>query len=97
MEPGDAVESSNEGHAGARGFRLALRGAAGNPGAVGAKVMLSLSDGRSILAEQGAAALFFAYPNDNLPARLKIRWPDGRVSEQTFATPPARLLTITAP
>jgi len=92
-----ALYFHNGGVAGAHGFRLALRGPAGNPGAVGAQVTLTLADGRTILAEQGAGALFFAYAESNRPTQLKIRWPDGRVSEQTFAAPPARLLTITAP
>jgi len=56
-----------------------------------------LGDGASQTIEAGSGPVFLGWPDGNPPARLKIRWPDGRVSEQTFTSPPAKLLTITAP
>jgi len=92
-----AIFLHNGGRPGAHGFQLALHGPAGNPAALGALVTLTLGDGRTLLAEQGAVGLFFTCADGLGPARLKIRWPDGRVSEQTLSSPPAPLITITPP
>ena len=83
----------NDGRPGGHSFAVALRGA----DTLGAKLTLTLADGTRQVAEAGAGPVFFGYPDGNLPARLKIRWPDGRVSEQTFPPLPAKLTTITAP
>jgi len=83
--------------AGVTAFRVALRGAAGNPTASGARLTLFLADGRSQLADSTGAPVGFTYAVKNPPVRLKIRWPDGRVSEQTFAQPPTRTLSLSTP
>ena len=87
----------NAGRAGARGAGVTLRGRAGNPAALGARLTLALADGSVQVAEKGVGPVFFAWPESNPPAQLKIRWPDGRVTEQTVATPPARALIFSAP
>ncbi|HEX2854089.1 MAG TPA: FG-GAP-like repeat-containing protein [Opitutaceae bacterium] len=94
------------GAAAGRSFGVALRGAAGNPAAIGARLALTLSDGSAQTLEiaagsgyfgQSGATTFFGYSDAVLPARLKIRWPDGRETEQTFTAPPPKLLRISAP
>ncbi len=88
-----ALYFHNGGRPGGHSFSVALRGAV----TLGAKLTLTLADGTRQVAEAGPGPTFFGYPEGNPPARLKIRWPDGRVSEQTFTTLPAKLTTIHAP
>jgi hypothetical protein len=83
--------------AGVVAFRVSLQGAAGNPTAIGARLTLVLADGRTQLADSAGAPIGFTYAAGNPPVRLKIRWPDGRASEQTFTSPPVRTLTFSAP
>ncbi len=92
--------------AGRQSFSVLLRGAAGNPTAIGALLTLTLADGSTQTAEvaagsgyfsQSGARLFFGYPEKSPPVSLRIRWPDGRVTGQKFASPPAQLLRISAP
>ena len=92
--------------AGRQSFAVALRGPAGNPTAVGAQLTLTLADGSTQTAElaagsgyfsQSGARVFFGYPEKSPPVRLRIRWPDGRVTEQKYSAPPAKLLRISAP
>jgi hypothetical protein len=92
-----ALYFHNAGRAGARGVAVVLQDRPGNPTAVGARLTLVLADGGTELAEKGIGPVFFSWPEKNPPVRLKIRWPDGRVSEQTFSASPARQLTISAP
>ena len=96
----------NHGAPGRHSFGVALRGAPGNPTAVGARLTLQLADGTTQTGEiaagggyfsQSGATIFFGYPDSAPPVRLRIRWPDGRDSERAFAGPPAKLLRITAP
>ena len=82
----------NNGRPGRHSFAVALRGAA-----LGAKLTLTLADGTKQISETATGPVYFGYPDKNPPARLKIRWPDGRVSEQTFTAPPARIISISAP
>lgn len=91
---------------GRHSFGVALRGAAGNPAAIGAQVTLTLADGSTQTAEisagagyfsQSSATTFFGYPDSAPPKHLSIRWPDGRVSEQSFTTPPSRISRLPAP
>jgi len=93
----------NRGQAGRHSFGVALRGAPGNPAAIGARLTLQLADGSTQSAEvsagsgylaQSSATAFFGYPDAALPVRLRIRWPDGRETEQTFAAPPPKLLRL---
>jgi enediyne biosynthesis protein E4 len=94
---GRALFFQNGGRAGARSFGVGLRGAAGNPAAEGARLTLTLANGATQLRDAGHGPAWFGYPEGNPPAKLKIRWPDGRVSEHTFAKPPAKLITISTP
>ena len=92
--------------AGRQSFSVLLRGAPGNPTAIGAWLTLTLADGSTQTAEvsagsgyfsQSGARLFFGYQEKSPPVSLRIRWPDGRVTEQKYPTPPAKLLRISAP
>ena len=83
--------------AGTAAFRVVLQGAAGNPTAIGARLTLVLADGRTQLVDSVGAPTGFTYAMKNPPVRLKIRWPDGRMSEQTFTSPPTRSITFSAP
>ncbi len=91
----------NAGVAGHRPLRVALRGAAGNPTAVGAKVTVEFADGSSESAEvyagsgyysQSPAACFFGYPDANPPRKVRVRWPSGASSEHAV---PAGSTTLT--
>jgi hypothetical protein len=91
----------NRGPPGRHSFGVALRGAPGNPAAVGARLTLQLADGSTQTAEIGAgsgclaqssATVFFGYPDSALPVRLRIRWPDGRETERAFTAPPPKML-----
>ncbi|HEY8994381.1 MAG TPA: FG-GAP-like repeat-containing protein [Lacunisphaera sp.] len=92
-----ALYFQNAGRPGARSFGVALRAAPGNPNGTGARLSLTLADGSIQLADVAGGRVFFGYPADQAPVRLKIRWPDGRISEQTFPNPPAKLITVSAP
>ncbi len=101
-----ALAFRNRGIATRHSFGVALRGAPGNPVAVGARLTLTLADGSSQTAEvaagsgyfsQSSATVFFGYPDSVLPVRLKVRWPDGRETEQAFTTAPPKLLRLSAP
>jgi hypothetical protein len=92
--------------AGRQSFGVALRGVAGNPTAVGARLTLALADGSSQTSEitagsgyfsQSSATAFFGYAENITPVRLKIRWPDGRETEHTFTSPLPKLLRLAAP
>lgn len=89
-----------------RCFGVALRGGPGNPEAVGARLTLTLADGSSQTAEAAGGSgyfvhstgtVFFGHPAAVLPRELKIRWPDGRETVQTFEAAPTRTLHLSAP
>jgi len=93
----------NGGAPGRNSFGVALRGAPGNPTAVGARLTLLLGDGSSQTAEvsagsgylsQSSATAFFGYPDSAPPARLRVRWPDGRETEHAFDARPPKLLRL---
>ena len=86
-------------------LRVMLRGPAGNPTAVGARVALELKDGStqtsevyagSVYYSQSTAACFFGYPDSNPPKKIRVRWPSGATTEQD-CEPGARTLTLGAP
>ena len=67
-------------------LRILLRGAKGNPSAVGARVSLELEGGASQVAEvhagsgymsQSSPSCFFGYPDATPPLRVRVRWPSG--------------------
>jgi len=77
---------------GRRPLRILLQGPAGNPTAVGARLVLTAADGTRHRAEvvagsgyysQSSPAVFFAVPAG--PATLAVTWPDGATTEHRFA------------
>jgi hypothetical protein len=101
-----ALAFLNHGAPSHHSFGVALRGAAGNPSAVGSRLTLQLADGSTQTSEitagsgyftQSSTTLFFGYPDSATPVKLKIRWPDGHESEHAFTAPPPKLLRISAP
>jgi hypothetical protein len=95
----------NAGVPGRKSLRVALRGPAGNPTAVGARLTLELADGSTQTAEvvagsgyysQSSAACFFGYLEATPPRRLHVRWPAGPTT--VHEVPPALpTLTFSAP
>jgi enediyne biosynthesis protein E4 len=84
----------NRGVPGRRSFRVVLRGAAGNPDAVGARVTVEYSDGSQLSAEvhagsgymsQSSAPCFFGFPESNPPRKIRVRWPSGAATDSEFA------------
>ena len=90
----------NHGSPGRHALCVRLRGPAGNPTAVGARVTLELSDGSRQTAEiyagsgyysQSAAACFFGWPDASPPRRVLVRWPSGK---STAVSVPAGTTTL---
>ncbi len=86
-------------------FGVSLRGPAGNPTAVGARISVTLRDGRTQSQEvtagagylsQSSAARFFGYEEGNEPREVVVRWPEGRTTSQAWTTA-APLLVLTSP
>jgi hypothetical protein len=95
----------NNGVAGRHSLRIQLRGPAGNPTAVGARITVELTDGSSQTSEvyagsgyysQSTAASFFGYPAANPPRNIRVRWPSGITTEHG-CPPNASTLTLSAP
>jgi hypothetical protein len=86
-------------------LRVQLRGPAGNPAAIGARVTLELADGTTRTSEvyagsgyfsQSTAACFFGYLPANPPRQIHVRWPSGATS--THLVPPQSFsIVLTAP
>jgi hypothetical protein len=100
-----ALAFRNRGIAAHNSLRVMLRGPAGNPTAVGARVALDLTDGSTQTSEvyagsgyysQSTAACFFGYLDSNPPKRIRVRWPSGATTEQDCERG-ARTLTLAAP
>ncbi|MBK8479117.1 MAG: VCBS repeat-containing protein [Opitutaceae bacterium] len=96
------VAFRNQGVAGRQMVRLSLRGTAGNPTAIGARVTLVLADATTQTAEiaagggywsQSSAALHFGFPNNNPPREVRIVWPDGSHTRHSYTGEP-RTLTL---
>jgi hypothetical protein len=96
----------NHGRPGRHSFGVRLRGVPGNPTAVGARLRVELADGSSQTAEvaagsgclaQSGAAVFFGYPEESPPLRVRIRWPDGGETTRDFTAPPPALLRLSPP
>jgi len=86
---GRTLALRNQGIEGHHSFAVALRGPVGNPTAVGARVTVTMTDGKIQSAEvhagsgylsQSTASLFFGFIDHNLPKSITVRWPDGRAS-----------------
>jgi hypothetical protein len=73
-------------------MRIQLRGPIGNPTAIGARITVELADGSTKVSEvyagsgyysQSTAACFFGSLEGNPPKKVRVRWPDGVVTEQS--------------
>jgi enediyne biosynthesis protein E4 len=91
----------NRGKPGGQSFGVALQGAAGNPTAIGARVTVTLADGRSQTSEvaagsgylsQSSATLFFGYATNNPPKVITVRWPDQRTTTHPWTPAVAKIL-----
>ncbi len=85
----EALAFRNNGIAGRKSLCIELRGPAGNPTAVGARITVELTDGATQTSEvyagssyysQSTAACFFGYPDSNRPKNIRVRWPSGDVT-----------------
>jgi enediyne biosynthesis protein E4 len=95
----------NQGVTGRNSVRVVLRGPAGNPTAIGARVTLTLKDGTSQSNEvaagsgyysQSTAACFFGWPEANPPQKIQVRWPSGATTDQVVPAHTATLV-LSAP
>ncbi len=102
---GTTLAFRNHGVAGHHPLRVSLRGPAGNPTGVGARITVELADGSSQTQEifagsgdysQSSAAGFFGYPEGNPPRRVRVRWPTGATSEHAVPEH-ASVLVLDAP
>jgi hypothetical protein len=89
--------------AGRRPLRVVLRGAAGNPTGIGARVTLTLADGSTRSGEvaagsgyysQSSPALYFSYPAETPPRLLAVVWPDGSTAHHPVAPDATGTLSI---
>jgi hypothetical protein len=82
-----------------------LRGAAGNPAAIGARVRVEFTGGSFQMREinagggwssQSTARAFFGYLDGHEPVRIQVRWADGRETEQAY-TAGSSTVTLSSP
>ncbi len=75
-------------------LRITLKGPAGNPTGVGARITVELAAGSVQTAEiyagsgyysQSSPAVYIGYPETDPPRRITVRWPNGTLS--TFTAP----------
>jgi hypothetical protein len=80
----------NRGVAGRHSLRIQLRGPAGNPTAVGARITVELADGSAETSEvyagsgyytQSTASSFFGYLDSNPARKIRVCWPAGLTVE----------------
>ena len=95
----------NGGVPGRNPLRMVLRGPAGNPTAVGARITVELADGSTQTSEvyagsgyysQSSPACFFGYPDSNPPKHIRVRWPSGAATVFD-GPPPSATLSLSAP
>ena len=91
----------NAGVAGRRSLSVRLRGAKGNPAAIGARITVEMTDGSTQEAEvyagsgycaQSAPDCFFGYGASNPPRRVHVRWPLGNSSIHDVSRLSGRLI-----
>jgi hypothetical protein len=96
---------ANPGAAGRHPLRIVLRGAAGNPLAVGARIVLELADGSRQSADiscgsshysQSVAACFFNFATGNPPRKVHVVWPSGAATDHEVPVN-ATSVTLRAP
>jgi hypothetical protein len=102
---GATLAYHNKGVPGRHSLRILLRGKAGNPTAVGARVTVELVDGSTQTSEvcagsgyysQSTPACFFGYPDSNPPKRIQVRWPSG-ITTWCDGPPRSTTLLLSAP
>jgi len=95
----------NNGRPGRHALSVRLRGPAGNPTAIGARITLEFADGSTQTNEvqagsgyysQSTAACFFGWTDLNPPRRFRVRWPSG-LSTNHEAGPQSASLSLSAP
>lgn len=100
-----ALAFRNRGAPGRRSVGIRLRGPAGNPTAVGARITVELADGSARSAEvyagsgyysQSTAACFFGYADANPPRLVRVRWPGGAATAHPFPAGESSLLLAPA-
>lgn len=83
------VAFRNRGVSDRKPLRVRLRGPAGNPTAVGAKITVELADGSVQSGEvyggsgyysQSTATCFFSFSDKAMPREIRVRWPSGASS-----------------
>jgi hypothetical protein len=89
----DVLAFRNGGVAGRRSVSIMLRGSAGNPTGVGARITVELADGSTRNSEvyagsgyysQSTSACFFGYSDANPPRQVRVRWPLGMTTQHPF-------------
>ena len=89
----DVLAFRNNGVAGRKSVSIRLRGPAGNPTGVGARITVELTDGSTRNSEvyagsgyysQSTAACFFGYSDANPPRQVRVRWPLGMATQHPF-------------
>jgi hypothetical protein len=96
----------NHGSDGRRPLRVVLRGPAGNPTGVGARITVEFSDGSAQASEvyagsgyysQSTSACFFGYPQSTPPTKIRVRWPSGKSTESPVLAPSATVTISESP
>ena len=91
---------------GRHSLSVRLRGPAGNPTTLGARLTLELADGSRQTGEvyagsgyfsQSAPVCYFGWPDGNPPRRLEVRWPDGRHSKEELSAQAPATIWVSAP
>jgi len=86
---GPLIAVENRNRTKSKWLAVQLRGPAGNPTGIGARVEVAFADGIRRVAEvragggylsQSSSALFFAAPHASASARINVRWPDGKTT-----------------
>jgi hypothetical protein len=99
-----ALAFVNAGVPGRGSLGIRLKGPAGNPTGVGARIAVELADGSSQAAEvcagsgyysQSPPECFFGYPRETPPRKVTVRWPSGATTEH--AVPPDASTLVLAP
>jgi hypothetical protein len=97
----DGLAFRNQGVAGRSCVSIRLRGPAGNPTAVGARITVERSDGSAQSGEvyagsgyysQSTPACFFSYSDANPPRTVRVRWPAGATTVHPFPPGSSSLL-----
>ena len=100
-----ALAFRNNRVAGRNSLRVSLRGPAGNPTGVGARIEVEMAGGLRRCAEvhagsgylsQSTAACFFGYADAGPPVRVRVRWPSGAATVHEVSGRPATLV-LSAP